>query len=50
MRQRKKWTRQQKIRHVNEEIKYKELESNNRTTMWVDKDKQTSSAFDIKVE
>ena len=31
-------------------MKYKELESNNKTTMWVDKDKQTSSPFDIKVE
>ena len=36
------------IGHVNEAIKYKELEINNETTTFVDKYKQTFIAYDIK--
>ena len=33
--------------HVNESIKFEELESNNKTTTCADKDKQTSIVYDI---
>ena len=35
-------------RNLNEAIKHEELEIKNKRTIWVDKDKQTSSAYDIK--
>ena len=38
------------IGHVNKGIKYDELESSNETTMCVNKDKQTLSAYDIRVK
>ena len=40
----------EKIGHVNKVIQYEELESNNETNTWSDKDKQTLSAYDIKSE
>ena len=38
------------IRHVNKAIQSEELERNNEKTMCADKDKQTSSTYDIKGE
>ena len=37
-----------RIGHVNKAIQYNELESNRKTATLADKDRQTSSAYDIK--
>ena len=38
------------IGHINKAIQSEELESNNKTTMWKDKDKHTMSAYGIEEE